>query len=296
MSDRLFIFRRQLRGRISIFKKSNNSLNCKIEMKMNIPIKLKTILKWILVMIFTLLILTNIYFPLFQFIVIPDFILISKSEYAKLRISIVSAFLTFLAILVALFKDDLRERYKRPKLSVEMPEKLTIETANEVEKPEGNDSIIEAEKYISRIEIRNNGNVPAINVEISLEKLVFQEPKSGISESKEISTQPLPVGFTNSNQINIKQGSKKVINIVQLFAPERTSLPDGTISRQPARILIGDYELIGHNRRGTWTAEFAIFAENHKMVKFIAIIEWKCTWKPRIHELLESSYKIEIQK
>lgn len=39
----------------------------------------------------------------------PDTDVLNKSEYYRFIVSIISAFITFCAVLVALFKDDLRE-------------------------------------------------------------------------------------------------------------------------------------------------------------------------------------------
>ena len=59
----------------------------------------------------------------------PNFIdtSLSKGEYYRLIVSIISAFITFFALFIALFKDDIREQWKRPRIFFKLPEKHTIE-------------------------------------------------------------------------------------------------------------------------------------------------------------------------
>ena len=56
---------------------------------------------------------------------------LGKGEYFRLIISIISAFITFTAVLVALFKDDLREYWKYARLNFSIPVNTTIEITND---------------------------------------------------------------------------------------------------------------------------------------------------------------------
>ena len=55
---------------------------------------------------------------------------LTKSDYYRLLIAIISAIITFFAVLVALFKDDLRELWKRPIIQFCTPDEMTIEDLN----------------------------------------------------------------------------------------------------------------------------------------------------------------------
>lgn len=57
---------------------------------------------------------------------------IGKTEYYRLIISIISAFITFTAVLVAMFKDDLREYWKYARINFSIPDNNTIEITNDV--------------------------------------------------------------------------------------------------------------------------------------------------------------------
>ena len=110
---------------------------------------------------------------------------LSKGEYYRLLISIISALITFMAVLVALFKDDLREIWKRPIIQFATPDEITIEDlSSNIESETVNDTPI-SNRYISRIEVINTGNLPAINAEIYLDKLEFTPKDSTIIQNIE---------------------------------------------------------------------------------------------------------------
>lgn len=97
---------------------------------------------------------------------------IGKAEYYRLIISIISAFITFTAVLVALFKDDLREYWKFARINFSIPDNHTIEITNDVSNGQS-DEVLQAKKYLSRFEIQNTGNLPLLNSEVYLEKLEY---------------------------------------------------------------------------------------------------------------------------
>lgn len=112
---------------------------------------------------------------------------LNKGEYYRLLISIISAVITFCAVLVALFKDDLRELWKKPIIQFSTPDEMTIEDLNSSLESETANDIPISNRYISRIEVKNVGNMPALNAEIYLDKLEYIPKDSTISQSLECS-------------------------------------------------------------------------------------------------------------
>ena len=216
---------------------------------------------------------------------------LNKGEYYRLQISIISAVITFLTVLVALFKDDLRELWKRPKIQFSTPDEITIEDLNSsLESEAANDTPI-AKRYISRIEVMNIGNMPTLNAEIYLNKLVYIPKDSTISQNYECSGSALKWNGTESHLIIIPPGGKKLIKIVEITPPEKTSTPESVKLNKPPVLYIGEIENAKDKAKGKWTATFSLYAQNHKPTSFTVEIEWNGIWKNRLAEF-KTLYKI----
>lgn len=222
----------------------------------------------------------------------PETDVLNKSEYYRFIVSIISAFITLCAVLVALFKDDLREYWKRPRLIINEPSQITIEDLNDYENSPTNSALI-ANKYISRIEIKNNGNIPSINTELFLEKLEFKAKESTIIQQIECYGKPMQWNGSDSKAMVLPVGAKKIVNIVNVMAPESISKPDSHIYKTPSKIIIGGIPNHKETNKGTWYATFGLYSQNHSLVSFKIEIEWTGVWKPRLTEF-KSQYQIKI--
>ncbi|WP_320051929.1 hypothetical protein [uncultured Acetobacteroides sp.] len=214
---------------------------------------------------------------------------ISLADYHRLIVSIVSAGITFIAVVIALFKDDLREMWHRPKIIFSEPSNITIEELSDQVSSDN----IKAKKYISRIEVQNTGNVPAINAEIYLEKLEFKEKNSNIKNPIETTGTPLNWNGNLKETIIIPSGSRKLINIVEIQPPAIVSTPDSPKDKESSKMIIGKIP-IKDQEKGIWTAMFGLYSQNHKPIRFVVEIEWNGVWKFRLTEM-EKMYSCKIQ-
>jgi len=216
---------------------------------------------------------------------------IDKGEYYRLLVSIISAVITFCAVLVALFKDDLRELWKRPIVQFNIPEQITIEDLNSSLESETINATPIASRYISRIEVKNIGNLPVINAEIYLDKLEFVPKDSTITQSIECSSSALLWNSEYVSSIIIPPGGKKLIQIAQVSPPEKFSTPDSATVNKPPTLAIGEIESTKENNKGTWVAKFSLYAQNHKPTSFEVEIQWNGLWKTRLTEF-KNHYQI----
>jgi len=213
----------------------------------------------------------------------PDDATLNKGEYYRLITSIVSAIITFLAICVALFKDDLRELWKCPKIDF-----LSLDTVEELN--ESSDITPTAKKYISRVEIHNTGNLPAKNTELFLNKLIFTAQNSNINKHIDSYSEALIWDEkTELKSIIIPPGGKKIINIVEIFAPENLSTPDS--NTEPPILKIGTIKCAKEEAKGKWLATFTLYSENHNPVNLDVEIEWSGEWRSRFTEF-KDKYQI----
>ncbi len=214
----------------------------------------------------------------------PDDQFLTKSEYYRFTVSVISAVITFSAVLVAMFKDDLREYWKRPILKIIAAEQATIEELNTKSESSSSTDNLVATKYISRIEIKNEGNLPSINTEIFIESLNFKPKDTNISQSIECDGKPIIWNGSESTSMILPVGAKKLINIVMVSAPEKVSTPDSGATTKPSSIIIGGIKNKKEQTKGTWTAKFGVYAQNHKPIYFEVEMIWNGVWTSRLTE------------
>lgn len=216
---------------------------------------------------------------------------LNKSEYFTIILSVLSTIITFCAILIALFKEDLRALWKRPIVLFLTPDEMTVEDLKaSLESEIQNDTPI-ANKYISRIEVKNNGNLPLLGAEIYLDKLEFTPKDSSIAQNIECSGSALKWNGTENQSIIIPPGGKKLIKIVEIHQPENFSTPKSEKTDKPPLLIIGEIENTKEKAKGKWTATFGLYAQNHKSTDFTVEIEWNGTWTKRLTEF-NKYYKI----
>jgi hypothetical protein len=209
---------------------------------------------------------------------------LSKGEYYRLIVSIISAFITFFALFIALFKDDIREQWKRPRILFILPDKHTVEDTNSSLDAESGAETIKAKRYLTRIEIQNNGNLPALNCEMYLDKLEFIPKDTSISQNIECSSAPLGWNGTDSQTIIIPPGGKKLIDILEVTAPEKISTPNSASTNNKSSLIIGTIPNDKDQSKGKWNAKFSLYAQNHNPVSFEIEVEWNGLWKNRFTE------------
>lgn len=223
----------------------------------------------------------------------PKFIneTLNKGEYYSLLISIISAAITFFAVLTALFKDDLRELWNRPIIQFSTPDEMTTEDLNSALESETANYTPIANRYISRIVVENIGKMAALNAEMYLDKLEFTPKDTSISQNLECSGSALKWNGTESHSIIIPPGGKKLIKIVEITQPEKISTPESAKLHNPPKLTIGEIQNIKDKLKGTWTATFSLYAQNHKPTSIIVEIEWNGVWKTRLTDF-KKYYKI----
>ena len=168
---------------------------------------------------------------------------------------------------------------------------MTIEDLTAALESEANNDNIIANKYISRIEVKNQGNLPALSTEIYLDKLEFIPKDTSIAQIIESSSSALEWNGTDSLSIIIPPGGKKLINIVEITPPEKISTPDSEKTNKPPCLIIGNIKNSKERTKGKWIATFSLYAQNHKPVSFKVEIEWTGLWKNRLAEF-NNQFKI----
>ena len=221
---------------------------------------------------------------------------VESSHFLSIVISAIAALVTFLAVIVALFKEDIRKFWEFSSLTVSIPDNNIVEKLNAQSGSvqTGEDVHLEAQFYHSRIEIKNSGNISAIGAELYLEKLEFKNETYTNTQYIETSGSPLNWSGTEKFSIIIPPGGKKLVDIVDLIAPEKQSLPDGEKTIIPAKLKIGNVENPKEFNKGKWTGTFGLYSQNAKPYRFQVFVEWSGKWEKRLTEM-KIFLKIDIK-
>jgi hypothetical protein len=222
---------------------------------------------------------------------------LNSSEFLSIFIRSISALVTFLAVIVALFKEDIRKLWEFSQLKVSIPSNSIVEKLiSQSSSAQSNEDMhLEANSYQSRIEINNSGTISAIATELYLEKLEYINDGYANTQYIETSGSPLNWNGTDKYNIIIPPGGKKLVDIVELIAPEKQSLPDGEKTIIPSKLIIGNVVNPKEYMKGKWTGTFGLYSQNAKPLRFQVVVEWSGRWEKRLTEMV-NFLKIEIKE
>lgn len=200
---------------------------------------------------------------------------------ARITLMVVSSAITTIAMLIALFKEDIRNLFVHPKVELSKTNSLRETTAKT------GSGVIEAVEYSYKVNVTNSGRVPVNKAEVYLDKLTKWRLDS--TNHEEIETDGVPLKWNNSdiNQIMIPSSSRKSITLFKILPPDQTTTPDASSKKtnsQP-RIKIGDNTYDVEVTSTEWAAIFSIYSENAKTVSLHLRIKWNGKWHARLAEL-----------
>lgn len=218
---------------------------------------------------------------------------INTSQYYQIAIGVISAVVTLLAVVIALFKEDIRKKWEFSKIEVNMPSETFFEIFNTSIGSSAAGQTLEAIKYNGKIEIFNSGSISATGLEIYLESLSFTgqgypNTQTIVSESHKVS-----IDGRNESDINLSPESRKTVSVIDLTSPSQQSSPEGSSNDIPAKLNIAGVDSNPDFKNGKWIGKFAIYSTNTKPVRFTLHVEWNGQWQKRASEM-KHNLKIDL--
>lgn len=214
---------------------------------------------------------------------------VNLSDYYGLLIQAIAAIATFLAVVAALFREEIRSWWKFVKLDYSIPEDKFREviSSNTSNSGDGLNTPIEAEKYLCEMEIVNSGTISSITSEIVLESLHYKSNYSNNKKPIEAMGIPLNWGKTDESRVTIPPNGKKKIPILELIPPDKESSPDGNEDTTIPKLMIKGIQTEITEIDGVWTATYLIYSSNSKPNRFKLEIKWNGKWHGRMTEMKE---------
>lgn len=209
--------------------------------------------------------------------------IVDDEPFMRITVMIISSLITVLAMIVALFKEDIRGLFVRPKLNLSKENNLKENTH------QAGKNNIEAINYYYKILVHNVGNIPAKEVEIYLNHLKYKKNDSQIFKEIEVDGIPLLWQNSESKQIMIPRNSKKSLTLFDILPPSEVSTPDqvpSNMSNQP-KFKIGKNEYCVDGEISEWIMSFSIYSDNAKPISIQLSIQWNGKWESRLTEMNE---------
>ena len=211
---------------------------------------------------------------------------IELKDYYLILVQIFAAIATFLAVTVALFREEIRRWWEYVEIEYSIPEEKFVEVINPNHgNDQSNSHTIEAEKYKCLIELLNSGTIASHSSEIILESLQFKADNLNTNESLETLGTPINWGYTDEPRITIPPKGKKRVVVLELIPPDTESSPDGLASQTLPILSIAGLNSNIVNQKGTWTATYMLYSSNSRSKKFSVEIKWNGQWHGRKTEM-----------
>lgn len=193
-------------------------------------------------------------------------------------ISIFAAFFTLMAVIVALFKDEIVGNFKNVDITIE-PLCYSVEEYLNETQGEGDPTVA---KFYNQIVFKNNGNVNALDCELLVEKVSFRKKSDVHSHPVNISKKKVLLGGLDRTYIP-KNGGHREANLVEIMTSED---PDGNKKNQ---LLIADNPVA--SKAGIWTVEYCLNMSNGSIKHCQFEIEWDGVWHDH-----KNNMQIQIKK
>lgn len=221
---------------------------------------------------------------------------LETKDFYNLVVQIIAAFATFLAVLIALFREEIRRWWEYVDIKYEIPENKFIEVLNSnIGDPANGKSLpLEAQKYLCTLDIINSGTITSYSTEIILESLIVENKEYTSPQNLDPNGLPLNWGSSNEQKIVIPPNGKKKVAIFELIAPEKESSPEGQESSTLPQLCFSGVTSNNDFSNGVWKATYLVYSSNCKPKRFEIHITWNGKWQSRKTEM-QNCLKIDLK-
>ncbi len=194
-------------------------------------------------------------------------------------IAVFSSFFTLLAVIVALFKDEIVGNFK----SVEVCEELLSETVEEYLRDGQGDGDPSVAKFYNQVYFKNNGNVNALDCELLVESITFKSPTDLHSKPISVAKKKVKLGGQERTYIP-KNGGRREADLIEIMSSED---PEGDRKMQ---LSIASNSVPA--KAGTWTVEFCVNMTNAPIKHCKFEISWDGIWHDHKNNMQITTKKI----
>lgn len=196
-------------------------------------------------------------------------------EYHANVISFFGALGTIMAVVVALFLNEIRSLFKKVRYEITLVSPEIKEKASDV------NGTLCSELYYNSIQFYNNGNISAQNCELYIEDAVCDT--DGVRTP--LSYPNLPVKWGSDNgMMYIPNNGKRILDVFKMTAPQGQSTPDGKGYSKESEYIIAGLPS-PQAKKGKYIITYCLYSSTAKPVRFKLSIDWDGKWEKRQSEM-----------
>lgn len=207
----------------------------------------------------------------------------SKPEFIYYLSQILGVFVTFMAVLVAIFGSEIKAMIFRPKCKIV----LSNEEDGIIEKL--NDSIgnqpIKANLYDCVLKVINIGNKEITNCELIISKIQYktEERQKHFKDLLSGGYKKIYWYSRDEQSINLPAGENREVNLFRIYPSMQTPDERGD---SPARLSFSGYPLdLKYCQKGVWEVTYKLQTIEKVLSSFNLQISWNGQWCDRLSEM-----------
>lgn len=246
---------------------------------------MNTMYRYLIVLVFGCILgyLFNVVFQIY----VCNYIPMSFKDIMELILTALGCLGTFGAVIVALFKDDIERWFKKVKFE------FCLSSDSFIELTEGPVNEIRAISYYNNVIIQNTGNIYANNCELYLESAQLYNEQNKVIYSITPDNEPINWS-TQTTLIGLPIKGKKSLKLFELFEPEHSSDPNGTINTS-----VPIFQFLGVKNgtaaeKGKWKITYCLMCQNTEPFRFCIDINWNGEWRNRKADM-ENQLTIKLE-
>ncbi|MBO5971592.1 MAG: hypothetical protein J6Q07_01100 [Alistipes sp.] len=203
---------------------------------------------------------------------------LTLSEYYGLIVNIFIAAGTILAVIVALFIDEIKTLYRKVDIVFELDKNHITEETTTIKKS------VKAVSYHNHIIIKNDGNINAQNCEIYIDEI--EHRKQDVCRTIPSPNLPISWGYNGSGNYIPPQG-KRIIELLNITPPQTMSTPDGLKDVVPAKIKFLGLDDAFDAQNSEWILTYSLYTTSSRPKRFQYKVKWDGIWEDRETEMVQ---------
>ena len=194
----------------------------------------------------------------------------------------IGIFVTFLAVIVAIFNNEIRNIIYYKSCKVTLEKDGFIENLGKTE--DSNNPV--AQSYDCIVNFHNNGSRELTNVQLQIKSIDHLKLHSKKYHSLHVVQNQILYWWTSDKKkIDIPVKDTKKLCLARINPASSSETPDGN-KKSPLCISIMGHNLTdSYNKEGSWKITYALYSDNILLKSFILTIFWNGGWRNRLTEM-----------
>ena len=192
----------------------------------------------------------------------------------------IGVIITFLAVIVALFGNEIKNKIYRPKCSVSLIENSFTEFLGDSE----NSSTPVSQYYDCCLLVKNIGNKEIKDLEFVIKDVSYAMSNQKL---KKVSKFENSIYWSRPDlkTINLRENESKKISIARIYPENEDGTPDLSRKTPPKLSIMGHNPYKKHEQNGKWSISYCLQTPESIVSNFDIEITWSGKWCSRLTEM-----------